>query len=78
MQVQIKQGECADECHFPPKYVAIGSMPVRDVGASRELDGGHGRTHGRLKQNGVHASEPKYCAKPHYGKHVVRKMSLIN
>lgn len=78
MQVQIKQGEHANECHFAPKYVAIGSMPVRDVGASRELDCSHGRTHGGLKQNGVHASEPNYCAKSQHGKHVVRKMGFIN
>ena len=78
MQVQIKQGEHANECHFAPKYVAIGSMPVHNVSARGKLDGGHGRTHGGLKQNGVHASEPNYCAKPQHGKHVVRKMVLIN
>jgi hypothetical protein len=78
MQVKIKQRKGADECHFAPKYVAIGSMPVRDVGASRELDCSHGCACGRLQQNGVHASEPNYCAKSQNSKHVVRKMGLIN
>lgn len=53
-------------------------MPVRDVGASRELDCSNRGACGGLKQNGVHASEPKYCTKPQHGKHVVRKMVLIN
>ena len=78
MQVQIKQRECANEHHFPPKYVAIRSIPVHNVSASRELDCSNRGACGGLKQNGVHASEPKYCAKPHHGKHVVRKMVLIN
>ena len=78
MQVQIKQGECANECHFAPNSVAIGSMPVHNVSARGKLDCGHGCACGGLKQNGVQASEHNDRAKPHHGKHVVRKMVLIN
>jgi hypothetical protein len=78
MQVKIKKRKGADECHFPPKYVAIGCGSVHHVGASCKLDGSHGRAHGCLKQNGVHTSEPNDRAKPQGCKHVVPKMSFIN
>jgi hypothetical protein len=63
MQVKIKQRKGADECHFAPKYVAVGFVPVRNVGACGKLDGSHGRAHGGLNQRGMHPSERKDCAK---------------
>jgi hypothetical protein len=63
MQVKIKQRKCADECHFPPKYVAIGFVSVHNVSARGKLDGGHGRARGGLNQRGMHPSERNDCAK---------------
>jgi hypothetical protein len=78
MQVKIKQRKGADECHFAPKYVAIGCESVRYVSARCELDGSHGRAHGGLHQRGMHPSERKDCAEPGCGKRVVRKVCFIN